>query len=115
MTETQRTGEERLRGKEICREMAARRTNPFQMLLDAWQPPSVEAGMEPIPGKTYLADGYKYFDMTHPLNQGDWTAWLDYVGAENLVPLAITDRAGTRRGQFLVSPLGMEKINDAGN
>jgi len=64
---------------------------------------------EPIPGKTYRADGWVYREISWASFAG-WGQLLEIVGAGNYVVLAISEWKATMcRGQILVSPEGMER------
>lgn len=78
-----------------------------------WLPPG-----EPIPGKTYRADGWVYRDL--PQMAPEYFAQLiELIGADNIAWITRATYAnGYQRGQMLVSPDGMARVrahNAAGN
>lgn len=66
---------------------------------------------EPIPGKTYLADGWEYRDIYTLLTKEAKELLLSIIGEGNYVILAesekIIEGVSCWYGQFLISPQGM--------
>ena len=82
----------------------------IQALLDAMPLPEGE----PFPGKTYIADGWKYRDIPK-LSPQMWDYFTQILGEENFVCLTISeyfhdDELVAKRGQILISPVGMENL-----
>ena len=82
----------------------------FQKLLDAMPIPEGE----PFPGKTYIADGWKYRDLPK-LSPEMWDYLISIIGEENYVCLTIAEHFEdsqliAKRGQLLISPTGMENL-----
>lgn len=79
----------------------------------SFQNPFLPPG-EPIPGKTYRADGWAYIDPGCRLSTEAWEVFIDSFGEDEIVPLAVSsgihpsDGKPFIRGQLLVSPRGME-------
>lgn len=67
-------------------------------------------GEEPIKGKTYMADGWVYKDIPGKLSYEVWDKLLDIFGEDNYAILIMSCGKDWKRGQFLVSPEGMENI-----
>lgn len=69
---------------------------------------------EPIPGKTYRADGWVYRDLPTWLSMDMKARLFNTIGVENTVILAASERTieGVKywRGQLLISPVGMARI-----
>ena len=71
---------------------------------------------EPVPGKTYKADGWVCREIQWtPLRA--YVEFIEIIGLENLLFLAGTRRQDKEgkvfaRGQFLVSPEGMERLTE---
>ena len=66
---------------------------------------------EPIVGKTYIADGWKYRDF-NKMPAPDWDNLLTTIGEDNYVLLTYAeynDRA-LKRGQMLISPVGFDNL-----
>lgn len=65
---------------------------------------------EPIPGKTYRADGWAYVDPPGSFSPESWQFFLNVIGDGEYVVLASSNwvRNGIKhvRGQLLVSPAG---------
>lgn len=74
---------------------------------------------EPIPGKTYRADGWAYIDPPGRFSPEAWENFLSLIGEGEYVVLA--GSSGTHpsdgkpfvRGQLLVSPSGLENMKAA--
>lgn len=65
---------------------------------------------EPFPGETLRADGWEYRDLPR-MTPEDFDQFVTLVGKENIRWLAMANYPdGTRRGQLLVSPKGLEKV-----
>ena len=61
---------------------------------------------EPVPGKTYRADGWMYKDF--PRFEPDvWDSLLLAIGTEHFVPLSLANYGTSKRGQLLISPQGV--------
>ena len=65
---------------------------------------------EPIEGKTYIADGWVYRDMPGRVSFEYWDKFLDLLGEGNYVILIRSEGRDWKRGQFLISPDGMENL-----
>jgi hypothetical protein len=65
---------------------------------------------EPFPGETLIADGWIYRDVPK-MSQENFNRLLDILGAENVRFLTFARYPDkTVRGQFLLSPAGMERV-----
>lgn len=64
---------------------------------------------EPIPGTTYLADGWVYRDIPKMAPEW-WDKLFEIIGEGNYVGLAVSDYGKSKRGQFLISPTGIANI-----
>ena len=64
---------------------------------------------EPIPGKTYRADGWVYRDLPRMAPEY-FEKLVALIGEDNIVWLSRADYGDTQRGQMLVSPAGMENL-----
>ena len=74
---------------------------------------------EPIPGKTYRADGWSYRDAPTWFTPEMWDYFLSIIGEGNYVVLAMSERTAgdgtkSKRGQFIISPQGMENMRSHG-
>lgn len=67
-------------------------------------------GGEPIEGETFLADGWVYRDMPFRLSHEMWDVFLETLGKGNYRILIMSSTPGWKRGQFLISPKGMENL-----
>ena len=71
--------------------------------------------IEPIEGKTYIQDGWKYRDVPGKMPLTYWEQFLEALGADNYVLLseAIYEmKDGTyARGQLLIKPCGLINMN----
>lgn len=65
---------------------------------------------EPIPGKTYRADGWQYVDLPTRLSHEMKGHFFDVIGDGNSVILAETVHRDWWRGQILISPEGQENM-----
>lgn len=65
---------------------------------------------EPFPGETLIADGWVYRDMPGWMATEYWDQFLALLGEGNYRILAMSKRPDAKRGQFLISPLGMKNI-----
>lgn len=72
---------------------------------DPFMPPG-----EPVPGKTYRADGWAYVDPPTKFSPDMWQLMLGIFGDGEYVVLAKTTGPDFVRGQLLVSPRGMENM-----
>lgn len=70
---------------------------------------------EPVKGKTYRADGWVYRDLPRRLSFEMWDHFLSVIGEGNYVILAMSTGPDWKRGQFLISPAGMENMRQHGN
>lgn len=77
----------------------------IQDLLDAIPLPEGE----PIPGKAYIADGWKYRDLPR-MSYDMWDLFVGIVGEGNYVELSLADYGDSKRGQLLISPGGMSNL-----
>ena len=72
---------------------------------------------EPIPGKTYRADGWVYRDLPTWLSPNMKDLFFSIIGVENTVILASSERTIDDvkywRGQLLISPAGIENMRNA--
>ena len=66
---------------------------------------------EPFPGETLIADGWVYRDMPR-MTQEAFDKFLDILGKENarFLTFARYNNGESVRGQFLMSPAGMERL-----
>lgn len=62
---------------------------------------------EPIPGKTYRADGWAYRDLPGWITINNWEKFTAILGAENYVVLAMSLKGDRVHAQLLISPEGM--------
>lgn len=88
-------------------------TEPFGIksalhkIMDTWPLPEGE----PIPGKTYIADGWQYLDL--PRMTPEWfDKFITIAGEENIVWLTMANYGETRRGQILLSPKGQQRFSE---
>lgn len=65
---------------------------------------------EPIPGKTYRADGWAYVDPPTKFSPEMWEYFLSVIGEGNYVVLAYSSGEDWSRGQLLVSPAGWRNM-----
>ncbi len=71
---------------------------------------------EPFPGETLIADGWQYRDMPSRVTPEVWAEWLAIMGEGNyriLIMTSFEDATGRTtavRGQFFISPTGMENM-----
>lgn len=68
---------------------------------------------EPIPGKTYRADGWQYVDLPTRLSHEMKDVFFGVIGDGNYVILAETIVDGLKgywRGQLLISPEGQARM-----
>lgn len=79
------------------------------MMMSERDDPPLE---EPIKGKTYMADGWVYRDMPSRLSHEMWAVFLELLGEGNYVILALSRSQVDDwiRGQFLISPQGMQNV-----
>lgn len=75
----------------------------------SWTDPLLPPG-EPIPGKTYRADGWAYIDFPR-IESHIWEALIEFLG-EHYVPLSLANYGRTARGQLLVSPAGLDLLRE---
>ncbi len=80
----------------------------------SFQRPSIPPG-EPVPGKTYRADGWAYVSTPGHFSPEGWDRMISDIGEGNVVVLAATtrtlpDRRPIIRGQLLISPDGIRNI-----
>ena len=78
-------------------------------MSEHWSFKSLPPG-EPIPGKTYRADGWQYVDLPSRLSFDVRDQLLSIVGEENVVLLASTTGPDFWRGQLLLSPEGQDRL-----
>ncbi len=65
---------------------------------------------EPVPGKTYRADGWQYVDLPTRLSPDMKVEFFAVLGEGNWVILAETHGPDYWRGQLLISPEGQERM-----
>lgn len=75
--------------------------------------------LEPVKGKTYVADGWQYRDIPR-MSPDMWDYFVGIIGDENFVPLSMAEYGeedaqgnqtiSAKRGQLLISPDGMENL-----
>lgn len=65
---------------------------------------------EPIKGKTYIADKWIYYDIPTKFSYEMWDKFLIILEEENYKILAMSKGKDWVRGQFLISPKGMDNI-----
>jgi hypothetical protein len=80
----------------------------------SFQSPCIPPG-EPVPGKTYRADGWAYTDPPSRFSPESWDGLMDLIGEGNVVVLAkttgtLSDGGPYVRGQLLISPAGIKNI-----
>lgn len=64
---------------------------------------------EPFPNETLMADGWEYRDLPR-MTPEFFNQFVELVGKENIRWLSMANYSdGTRRGQLLVSPIGLER------
>lgn len=73
--------------------------------VDPMMPPG-----EPIPGKTYRADGWQYVDLPARLSLEMKDHLFEVIGVGNYVVLALTTGPDFWRGQILISPAGQDRM-----
>ena len=66
---------------------------------------------EPIEGKTYRADGWVYRDLPR-MSPDYFDQLVSIIGSDNIVWLTKADYGDTKRGQLLISPVGMKNLSD---
>lgn len=78
----------------------------------SFQSPFVRPG-EPVPGKTYRADGWQHLD-TPRMNEEFWNDLLRIIGTGEFHLLSggeMRRRTGVERwGTIMISPVGQERI-----
>src|ERR1700684_1899136 len=103
-----REGEEWTRGKGLrmtsLRERLLGVSPEYQKFLDMHL-----GGGEPFPGKTLVADGWRYKDLPQ-LTAEQFEMFLDVVGDENIEWLAISHSPKGHRGQMYVSADGQQRL-----
>lgn len=73
---------------------------------------------EPIPGKTYRADGWSYFDLPGKATPKMWNYLLGIIGKVDEDYIILIESEGDskngpwKRGQLLISPKGMENVRN---
>ena len=67
---------------------------------------------EPVTGKTYIADGWVYRDMSGRMSYEMWDLFTGLLGEGNYVILIMSQGHDWKRGQFLISPDGMQNLSD---
>ena len=80
----------------------------------SFQSPFIPPG-EPVPGKTYRADGWGYVSAPGRFSPKAWDRMMNDIGEGNVVVLAATtgtlpDGRPFVRGQLLISPDGIKNI-----
>lgn len=66
---------------------------------------------EPVKGKTYRADDYSYRDLPR-MSKENFDQFREIAGDENLVWLSLASYGSEKRGQVLISPDGMRRLQD---
>lgn len=64
---------------------------------------------EPFPGETLLADGWQYRDLPK-LSYELFDQLVEWIWEENIRWLTVADYGNSKRGQFLISPDGIERL-----
>lgn len=77
-----------------------------QAWLDSWELPAGEF----ISGTTYREDCWTYGDLPG-LSPEEMDEFLNAVGPENLIWLAFTKSEAFARGQYIISPMGQQKLS----
>lgn len=65
---------------------------------------------EPFKGETLIADGWVYRDIPSRLSYEFWDRFIDLLGEGNYRIMAVTTGPDWKRGQFLISPEGMNNL-----
>ncbi len=60
--------------------------------------------------ETLMADGWVYRDLPGRLSYEYWDLFLKTLGEGNYRIMALTTSPDWKRGQFLISPKGMENL-----
>ncbi len=64
---------------------------------------------EPFPGETLIADGWQYRDLPK-LSCEMFDILVGFIGENNIRWLTVADYGNAKRGQFLISPDGIENL-----
>ena len=79
---------------------------PLQRAGVGWE----HADAEPFLGEPLLADGWRYVDLPR-MRPNMFDQFIEIVGAKNISWLTLADYGDTKRGQCLISPVGLARLS----